>query len=289
MHTESAWAKLNISLDIGEKRSDGFHSMKMIMQSISLCDTIELELTEDGKITADTTLPYIPADERNLAVKAAKKYFETIDRKDLGAKMYIHKRIPVGAGMAGGSSDAAAVLRLLNRLSPDPLSAAELLGIAETVGSDVAFCVQGGTALAEGRGEILTPLGDFPSCRFVVCKPKFSISTPELFNSFDRLKTHVHPDTAGLIEALKNQSIPEICRRMYNVFEDVEDRRMKTVAEIKSRLMDGGAVGAIMTGTGSAVFGVFKDDEMDVDALVKALKAEYGFAAAAVPVNQISI
>ena len=282
MIEEKAYAKLNISLDVSSAREDGYHNMVMVMQSVSLCDDVSLELTEDGKISAETNLPYIPGDERNLAVKAAKLFFEETGNGKLGARIAINKNIPVGAGMAGGSADAAAVLRACNRALGSPLGCEALLSLAEKAGSDVPFCVAGGTALAEGRGEVLTQLPDFPDCTIVIAKPGFSISTPEFFKALDSVKIKTRPDTAGIISALEEGDLVNICRRMYNVFEDVPDRRLRVVPEIKSAMSEAGALGSIMTGTGSAVFGVFRE-ETDVSALVESLKKEYGFACQAKP------
>ena len=254
---EKAYAKLNISLDVGKRREDGFHEMTMVMQSISLADAVTVTLNDTGRVRARTSLPFIPGDERNLAVKAALCYLEAIGRQGQGAWIEIQKAVPVGAGMGGGSSDAAAVLRAMNALFDHALSTPELEKLSCAVGSDVAFCVAGGTALATGRGEKLEALPPLPDCAFVVCKPEFSISTPELFRKLDQMPLRRHPDTAGLTAAIREGQLGQVCRRMYNVFEDVDDRRMRTVADIKSRLLDAGALGAVMTGTGSAVFGVF--------------------------------
>jgi 4-diphosphocytidyl-2-C-methyl-D-erythritol kinase len=154
--------------------------------------------------------------------------------------------------------------------------------LAGETGSDVAFCLLGGTALAEGRGEVLTPLRPFPDCCFVICKPEYSVSTPELFQALDRMKIRVHPDTQGLLKAIEAADLKQICRRMYNVFEDVPDRRMKTVAEIKQKLMNAGAEGAVMTGTGSAVFGIFQD-ENTAESAARLLRKEYLFSVTAIP------
>ena len=196
---EKAYAKLNISLDVSKPREDGYHDMVMVMQTVTLCDDITIRLLESGPVTASSNLRYIPGDDRNLAVKAAKLYLKKTGREQLGAKIHIQKRIPVGAGMAGGSSDAAAVLRGLNTAFGNELSRNDLMILAGATGSDVAFCLLGGTALAEGRGEILTPLRPFPDCFFVICKPEYSVSTPELFQALDKMKIRVHPDTQGLL------------------------------------------------------------------------------------------
>ena len=281
---EKAYAKLNISLDVTGRRPDGYHDMVMVMQTVSLCD--ELTITKDGsgRVRAGSNLRFIPSDERNLAVRAALQYLEAIGEEGQGLYISIQKTIPVGAGMAGGSSDAAAVLRGLNALYEKKLSTRELIQLAGGVGSDVAFCVSGGTALAKGRGELLSPLPAFPDCFFVICKPEFSISTPELFKKLDAVPLRRHPDTAGILRALEENNLREICHRLYNVFEDVDDRRFRTVSEIKNRLLDYGALGSLMTGTGSAVFGIFPD-ETAANAACQGLQKEYGFCRVAVPVR----
>ena len=283
---EKAYAKLNISLDVGKRREDGFHEMTMVMQSISLADAVTVTLNDTGKVRARTSLPFIPGDERNLAVKAALCYLEAIGRQGQGTLIEIQKAVPVGAGMGGGSSDAAAVLRAMNALFDHALGTAELEKLSCSVGSDVAFCVAGGTALATGRGEKLEALPALPDCAFVVCKPEFSISTPELFRKLDQMPLRRHPDTAGLMAAIREGQLGQVCRRMYNVFEDVDDRRMRTVADIKSRLLDAGALGAVMTGTGSAVFGVFAPGQA-LEGVCAPLRREYGFCESAVCVGRL--
>ncbi len=283
---EKAYAKLNISLDVTERRADGFHDMCMVMQTISICDELELQMTDTGRVQVRSNFSFIPGDERNLAAKAALCFLEAIGRQGQGLLITLQKVIPVGAGMAGGSADAAAVLRALNRLYGAPLTAAELETLAARVGSDVPFCVCGGTALATGRGEKLEALPALPDCKFVVCKPDFSISTPELFRKLDQTGLRCHPDTAGILAALGVGELEPIARRMYNVFEEVDDRRLRTVREIKSTLLDGGALGAVMTGTGSAVFGVFRPDA-DCTAAVAPLRAEYGFCREACGVDRL--
>lgn len=257
---EKAYAKLNISLDVTGKRPDGYHEMVMVMQSVSLCDDIEVTLNSGG-IKASCNLPFVPCDERNLAVKAAKQYFDCAGLESGGAFIRICKHIPVGSGMGGGSADAAAVLRALDKLHGGLLGREKLEELAASIGSDVAFCVAGGTALATGRGEKLSALPALPDCFVVICKPDFSISTPELFRKLDSVRLRCHPDTAGICAALESGSLAEVARRMYNVFEDVPDRRHSAIGEIKSSLLDLGALGAVMTGTGSAVFGLFDNED----------------------------
>lgn len=283
---EKAYAKLNISLDVSSRREDGYHDMIMVMQTISLGDDVTVTLNDSAKVRARTSLPFIPGDERNLAVRAALRYLEAIGRKDQGVFIDIKKNVPVGAGMGGGSSDAAAVLRAMNRLYGRPLSTAQLEALACTVGSDVAFCVAGGTALATGRGEKLSPLPPLPGCAFVVCKPEFSISTPELFRKLDQIPLRRHPDTAGILAAIEQGDLGRLCRRLYNVFEDVDDRRMRTVSDIKSLLLDHGALGAVMTGTGSAVFGVFRPGR-ELEEVCASLRREYGFCESAISTGRL--
>lgn len=286
MTQEKAWAKLNLSLDVAERREDGYHNMVMIMQTVSLHDDVTVSLTSEAGVRARSNFSFIPGDERNLAVRAAQRLLETVGRPERGVLIDLQKNIPVGAGMGGGSSDAAAVLRALNRLLGAPLSVAELEVLAASVGSDVPFCVAGGTALATGRGERLSPLPPVPDCIFVVCKPSFSVSTPELFKKLDQTGTHHHPDTAGLLRALEQRDLRSLCRRMYNVFEDVGDRRLRAVSAIKSALLDFGALGAVMTGTGSAVFGVFPP-EADAAPICTRLRQEYGFCEPALAVGRV--
>ncbi len=283
---EHAYAKLNLSLDVCAQREDGYHEMLMVMQTVSLCDQISIRLNDSGLVRASSNLPFIPGDERNLAVKAALRFLDAVGKSGQGMQIDMRKDIPVGAGMGGGSSDAAAVLRALNRHYGSPLSRKELEELACAVGSDVAFCVAGGTALARGRGEVLEDLQPMPDCSFLLVKPEFSISTPELFRKLDHSPNRNHPDTPGMLQALEQGDLRELCMRMYNVFEEVDDRRMRTVHQIKSSILDFGALGAIMTGTGSAVFGVFAQEE-DAARACKALRKEHRFCTVAKPQKKL--
>ena len=289
--TEYAYAKLNLSLDVTGRRDDGYHDMLMVMQTISVSDRIDLELTAEPGIQVLCNFRYVPTDGRNLAVRAAEAFLQAVSadqRETTGVSIQLEKHIPVGAGMAGGSADAAAVLRGMNRLFGSPLKRQELEALAGQVGSDVAFCISGGTQLAKGRGEQLEDLPPLPPCRIVVCKPGFSISTPELFRKLDSVSLRRHPDTAGILAALDDADLREIGIRMYNVFEDVPDRRIRQTAEIKSVLLDHGALGAMMTGTGSAVFGIFSDSAA-AERCAADLKKEHRFCRVAEPVARIEI
>lgn len=253
-----AFAKLNLTLDILGKREDGYHDLRMVMQSITLADTLTLEENQGEGLRVSANLRFLPTGEKNLAAAAALRFWEALGREQEDLDIRIEKRIPVCAGMAGGSSDAAAVLRALNQRAGDPFSPKELARLGERVGSDVPYCVLGGTALAEGRGEVLTPLAPLPRCWVVACKPDFPISTPELFAQADRVKLRRRPDTAGLVAALEAGDLGGVARRMYNVFEDVLPARLYTrVAEIKNILIQCGALGANMSGSGPTAFGLF--------------------------------
>ena len=272
--TLKAPAKLNLSLDVTGKLPDGYHAMKMIMSSVTLADEISLRLTAEGSVSAASDLSYIPSDGRNLACRAARLFLDHIGETGAGAEIRLTKHIPVGAGMAGGSADAAAVLLGLNELTGSGLSADALCDLGAQLGSDVPYCIRGGTMLAEGRGDLLSPLPAMPDCSIVICKPPFPISTPKLFAKLNWRKIRCRPDTAALIAALENGDLPRLARRMYNVFEDVLPPQYKEVLHIKSCLLELGALGAVMTGTGSAVFGLF-DDPGRAAAAREALSADY--------------
>lgn len=255
---ERAFAKLNLSLDVAGKLPDGYHEMRMVMQSVDLCDEVSITVTESPGIRVCSNLHYLPNDERNIAWKAAQLFFSAA-ASDAGADIVLKKRIPVCAGMGGGSSDGAAVLRGLNRLFGAPFSGDALEELSRRLGSDVAFCVRGGTQLATGKGDILQPLSPLPDCSILICKPTFSISTPALFERIDQRRSTIHPDTDGILTAIAAGDLLGVSRRMYNVFEDVLPRKFAAISDIKSRMLDLGADGTVMTGTGSAVFGLFTD------------------------------
>ena len=199
-----AHAKLNLTLDVLGRRPDGYHDLRMVMQSVALADVLTLEESGDGELRVRTNLHFLPNNEKNLAAQAALRWWEARGQAPRGLEIAIEKSVPVCAGMAGGSSDAAAVLRALNQMEGAPLSLWELAKIGERVGSDVPYCILGGTALAEGRGEILTPLPPLPQCWAVLCKPEFSISTPALFSKIDSVRLRCRPDTQGVVADRKS-------------------------------------------------------------------------------------
>jgi 4-diphosphocytidyl-2-C-methyl-D-erythritol kinase len=263
---ENAYAKINLSIDIVSRMENGYHNMRMIMQSVELHDEISINCHPGEGIHVGTDLKYLPNDDRNIAVRAAVVFFEHTGITGFQTDIDVKKNIPVCAGLGGGSTDGAAVLRALNTLFNTKMERKTLEQLAERVGSDVPFCVTGGTSLAEGRGEILSDLEPLPECHIVICKPAFAISTPELFSKINCDKIHLRPDTSGLIDALNKRSLAAAARRMYNVFEDVLPKGTSAVGEIKQRFLDYDALGAVMTGTGSAVFGLFSDSDAALSA-----------------------
>lgn len=261
IYRETAPAKLNLALDILRKRPDGYHDMRMVMQSIDLSDQVTVSVEDAPGIRVATNLGFLPCDMTNIAAKAALRFFQETGLPQPGLTVSMEKAIPVCAGMAGGSSDGAAVLRILRRVFAPDMAQAELERIGALVGSDVPYCIRCGTALAEGRGEVLTDLPPLPACFFVVCKPAFAISTPELFSQVRANKLRCHPDTAGMISALEQQDLEGVAHRLYNVFEDVLPRKYRQIFEIKHLLMESGAMAASMTGSGPTVFGIFRDGD----------------------------
>ncbi|MCI9268893.1 MAG: 4-(cytidine 5'-diphospho)-2-C-methyl-D-erythritol kinase [Lawsonibacter sp.] len=256
-------AKLNLTLDVLGRRPDGYHDMRMIMQSVELADLLDITQSGSGELRVSTNLHFLPNNAKNLAAQAALRWWEAQGNASQGLDITIDKHIPVCAGMAGGSSDAAAVLRALNELEGAGLSPAQLARIGERVGSDVPYCVTGGTALAEGRGEVLAPLPPLPPCWVVLCKPEFSISTPALFAKIDSVKLRCRPDTQGVIAALEARDLVGVARRMYNVFEDaLPERQRSRVNDIKNVLIQCGALGASMSGTGPTAFGLFDSEAL---------------------------
>ena len=256
-------AKLNLTLDVLGRRPDGYHDMRMIMQSVELADLLDITRSGSGELRVSTNLHFLPNNAKNLAAQAALRWWEAQGNASQGLDITIDKHIPVCAGMAGGSSDAAAVLRALNELEGAGLSPAQLARSGERVGSDVPYCVTGGTALAEGRGEVLTPLPPLPPCWVVLCKPEFSISTPALFAKIDSVKLRCRPDTQGVIAALEARDLVGVARRMYNVFEDaLPERQRSRVNDIKNVLIQCGALGASMSGTGPTAFGLFDSEAL---------------------------
>lgn len=260
---ERAPAKINLTLDVLGRRPDGYHNLRMLMQSVSLFD--ELTLTEHEKVDGlqvTSNLPYLPLDERNLAFAAACAFGRVTGLESALQRIQIHilKRIPVGAGLGGGSSDAAAVLRLLNRTYRTGLSPDALEDLAAEIGSDVPFCIRGGTQLAEGRGECLTPVSPLPDCHIILCKPPFSVSTRRVFSLLDTYKPY-RPDHEGALAALSCGDLRALAQRLFNALEEVVPTGRHDIAAIRRTLLDAGALGAVMSGSGPTVFGLFSSED----------------------------
>ena len=248
-------AKLNLALEVMGLRGDGYHEVATVMQTISIYDDIKISRREGTGITLSSSLPFLPLDGRNLAAKAAAAFFEAAGFST-GIEIEIAKRIPVGAGMAGGSANAAGVLTGLNELFGVGFSVDELTEIGRPLGADVAFCLRRGTYLATGIGDVLTKVTDMPTCTFVVAKPKYSISTPELYRNFDSFAPAPHLDIDGLIKAF-SAGIEQAAPYMANMLEPVAAAQITQIVEMTLDLKKAGAIAALMTGSGSAVFGVF--------------------------------
>ena len=248
-------AKINLTLDVLGKREDGYHDLKMIMAEIPLTDTITL--TKQADISVSTNLTFLPNNEKNIAFRAAQLFFDATGIRG-GVSIEIEKKIPVSAGLAGGSTDAAAVLQGLNELYEANLSLEQLQKMGNTIGKDIPFCLQGGVALAEGTGERLNVLKNLPHCWIVLIKPRhINVSTKEIFTALQASKLELHPDTAGAIQALEQGDLQGISRRMYNVLEEVTVKKHPLISELKSVILEEGALGSVMSGSGPSVFGFF--------------------------------
>ncbi len=271
-----AHGKINLGLDIIRKREDGYHEVKMIMQSVGLYDKVEIGLvspTTDGapKIDIETNLKYLPVNENNLAYKAA---YLLMSEYGVNAHILIRikKMIPVSAGMAGGSTDCAAVLKGVNKLFNLGLSNKQLKEYGVTLGADVPYCIDGGTALSEGIGEILTPLPDMPPCIILLAKPPINVSTKFVYGNLDLSKIDSHPDIDGMIECIKAQDLNGMVSKMGNLLETVTEKEYPVITNLKKLMTDNGALGAMMSGSGPTVFGIFNDRDKAKEAynLVKA-------------------
>ena len=258
---EGAFAKVNLTLDVLGKREDGYHDLKGVMQAISIRDDIEIDVGTGKPWVLKCDREDIPCDQRNLAWKAAQVYFQTIGKDPDGLEIRITKRIPSQAGLGGGSADAAAVLRALNRHYGEPLSIGALAELGAQVGSDVPFCVICGTAVAEGRGDRLRKLPDIPDCFFVVCKPDFSVSTPEMFRKLDEKGFHARPDHTAMESAILAGDLGRIAQNLCNVFDPVVTEDHLELNYIKSIFNSYGSVGQQMTGSGSAVYCIVENFE----------------------------
>lgn len=284
--TIKAYAKVNLTLDILRRRPDGYHDLEMVMQSISLHDTVTVRVeTGSGEIAVQAGRADLPSGPDNIAWKAADAFFRAAEMTNAGTEIVIEKKIPAAAGMAGGSADGAAVLRALRDLLRPDMTDGALEEIGARVGSDVPFCVHGGTALAEGRGERLTDLSPMPGCRMVICKPEFGLSTPALFGRVKVDAIRRRPDHADMKEALASGDLSAVADGLCNVFcEVLADAERREVEHIRDTMLASGALNAVMTGSGPTVFGLF-DREETACAAAGILKREYSQVFLAEPVN----
>lgn len=275
-------AKINLTLDVLRRRSDGYHDVSMIMQAVSLYDYITAEETDTGEIEIICDYPGVPLDEKNIAYKACTSFFNFTKQANPGVKITIDKSIPTGAGLAGGSADGAGVIVGLNKLFSAHLKEKEMLEIAEKVGSDVPFCLVGGTRLASGTGTKLKKMRSLPGCQIVLCKPDFSISTAEAYSRVDRAGLS-HPEfTAEMVKAIYAGDMWMITSTLYNDFEVALG--LEEINKIKKVMMKHKALGSCMTGSGSAVFAIF-NSKSKAQGCVDALLDSYPFAFLCQPVR----
>ncbi len=256
--TLKALAKINLGLDVLGKRENGYHDVRMVMQTIYLYDNVTLTKTEEAGIRLECNLFYLPVDETNIAYKAAKLLVDEFDIKE-GVHIVLDKHIPVAAGLAGGSANAAAVLVGMNRLFSLGLTQEELMERGVSLGADVPYCVMRGTVLAEGIGEILSPLPPLPKCYVLIAKPGVSVSTQAVYQKLDSQEIVVHPDIDGILEGLDKQDLQKIASSMGNVLEMVTIGDYPVIEDIKDVMKEAGALNAMMSGSGPTVFGIFDD------------------------------
>ena len=267
-----AYAKINIALDVVGKREDGYHLLRMIMQTVDLYAVIKITKS-DCNIKLKCNKPYVPTDERNLAYKAAKLFKETYNIKD-GVLIDLTKNIPVSAGMAGGSTDAAGVLKLMNRLFNVNASDEELRTLGLKLGADVPYCISGGTALCEGIGEKITQLKPFKDKILVIVKPPFGVSTKDVYKAFDLSKIVFHPRTDDIIKAMENDDIDFVANNMKNLLENVTLRKHRVILNIKEAMKSYGSLGTMMSGSGPTVFAFF-DDMLKAQECYDEMKKKY--------------
>ena len=259
--TMKAYAKINLGLDVLRKRADGYHDVCMIMQSLDLYDTINISKSPTEGISMKTNLSYIPNDKGNLVYKAATLFFDTLSIQD-GLNIRLEKSIPVAAGLAGGSSDAAATLKGLNELYQTGLSNEELMKLGVKIGADVPYCIQLGTALSEGIGEVLTTLPSIPDCTILLVKPDISVSTKYVYENLRLSDTMHHPDISAMREALERGDLNALTKKMDNILQTVTLSDYPIITKIKHKMLELGAMNSMMSGSGPTVFGIYKNNEL---------------------------
>ena len=253
-------AKINLGLDVINKRADGYHEVRMVMQTIKMYDQLDIEITEEAGIKMETNLSYLPVNENNLVCKAAKLLMDEFDIKQ-GLDIKLKKVIPVSAGMAGGSSDAAAAMVGVNQLFRLGLSQEDLMERAVVIGADVPYCIMRGTALAEGIGEELTTLPNAPECYVLIGKPGVSVSTKFVYGNLKVDEIKEHPDIDALVAAIKDNDFNKMANNLGNVLAEVTILAYPIIEQIKQEMLDNGAVNALMSGSGPTVFGLFNDKQ----------------------------
>lgn len=268
-----ALGKINLGLDVLGRRENGYHDVRMVMQTLYLYDQITITKKETPGIELKTNLFYLPVDENNLAYRAAKLLMDEFDVKE-GVSIYLDKHIPVAAGMAGGSSNAAAVLFGINRMFDLGLTQQELMDRGVTLGADVPYCIMRGTVLAEGIGEILTPLPALPKCYVLIAKPPISVSTKLIYEKLDSHEIENHPDIDGIIDGLQLQDLNKVAAGMGNVLEKVTVEEYPVIEEIKNVMKAEGALNAMMSGSGPTVFGIYDNKQLARKAADKIRKME---------------
>ena len=268
-----ALAKNNLGLDVVRRREDGYHEVRMIMQTVQLYDRLDIKRTQEPGIQIQTNLSFLPVNENNLIYKAAKLLMDEFSITD-GISVKLDKRIPVAAGMAGGSTDAAAMLFGMNRLFSLGLTKRQLMERGVQIGADVPYCIMRGTALAEGIGEALSPLPPMVKCPVLIAKPSISVSTKFVYQNLKLDDTTIHPDIDRLIDDIKAKNLHDIAAHMGNVLETVTIPNYPVIDEIKKHMLSNGAVGAMMSGSGPTVFGLF-DDEDTAKKAYKAMRSSH--------------
>lgn len=263
-----ALAKINLGLDVVRRREDGYHEVRMVMQTIHLFDRLEMAKNSSGEISITTNLSFLPTNQNNLVYRAAELLREEFQIKD-GLTINLHKHIPVAAGMAGGSTDAAAVLYGMNRMFNLGLKREELMERGVKIGADVPYCIMRGTALAEGIGEKLTALPPMVKCPVLIAKPQISVSTKFVYENLRLNDKTVHPDIDALVENIRKKDLNAVASEMGNVLETVTIPNYPVIAQIKEHMLEHGAVGAMMSGSGPTVFGLFEDGDTAVAAYEK--------------------
>lgn len=269
-----AYGKINLGLDVVRKREDGYHELRMIMQTVGLYDELKMKVIPEDEIRLSVNLSFLPTNANNLIYKAIAMLKEEFGIEQ-GIEAKLEKRIPVAAGMAGGSSNAAAALVGMNRLFHLGLSKKKLMEYGVRLGADVPYCIMRGTALSEGIGEILTPLPPMPDCFILLAKPGISVSTKYVYQNLKVKELTEHPDIDGIVEALEKNDLKGICGRLGNVLETVTIKEYPMIEEIKQFMIDQGALGALMSGSGPTIFGIFEDKGVAKKALERMHRFQY--------------